>query len=72
MRKVTYCTNHRKYTPGCNDCLVQARTYRADHAKRNDETHYQNGQPRKQGAYSDKNWKRFNDLGKLLTNKKEK
>lgn len=68
MKKVTHCDIHSRYTPGCEGCKEQVRIYRKQESKRNDDTHYNNGQPKRQGIYSEENWKRFNALGRALTN----
>lgn len=71
MKKVTHCTSHTRYTPGCAACLKQSRAYREDKQKRNDTTHHKNGQVKNQGLYSQDNWDRFNSIGKRLTKPNE-
>lgn len=66
LSKVTHCKNHSKYVAGCEDCIKQSRIYRKNLKIRNDDTHYKNGLPKRQGIYSDANWANFNKLGKKL------
>lgn len=68
-----YCVKHKKYKPGCEDCQEKIESIKKK--KRKDKklsienkTHYKNGIPKPQGIYSDENWKKFNELGRKLTN----
>lgn len=68
MKNVRHCDKHSRYLAGCEDCKIKSRIFLNPKNPFNPKTHYANGILKPKGIRSEENWKRFNDLGKRLTN----